>query len=506
MSTLFSNKIRTGAIWSYAGQVYLMLGHFIAGIILARILGPEDFGVFISVTAFTSIFLIGVQFGLPQAIIQATNLTNEQINAAFWAISLFALLFIVLILIIAKPLSETFSSEQFFLALYLMTVVFLLTPYISVARALLRREMNFERLARLNVLSMTISTFAEIMLAFLGAGVYALPFGAIVNMVVMSLGLMTFLDWRPSLPQIASVRPLLSYSVFMAINNLTSIAIERVDNMLVGALLSPHSLGIYNRAYSFARIPGEQFSESLGPLVMSSLSRIQDDVDWSRQLYFKAACMISIVTMPFLAFLFVTGPAVIEFLYGPKWIDAGTPLQVMIIAAFFVMLSLTIREFANAQGLIRQSAMVNIIVLIITILAVAGLAHWGLVAISVGITIREILLFWLMVRILRQSKIDLRFRQIFYAIAPSMTASGVALLVGYPMFGFAQSIASNNLFIQLVIVGITCFFAYGFCLLVLLWRWRSHAPLMTARELAMETLTALYRRARGAKRIATESP
>lgn len=506
MSSLFSNKIRTGAIWSYAGQIYLMLGHFISGIILARILGPEDFGIFIAVTAFTSIFLVSVQFGLPQAIIQAKELTDEQINAVFWTISLMALLFILLILFIAKPLAEIFSSEQFSLILYLMSVVFFFIPYTSVAQALLRREMHFERVTRLNILSMTISMFAAIISALLGAGVYSLPFGAIVNMAVMTFGLMTSLHWYPSLPQIAPVRSLLSYSVFMALNNLTKIAIERIDNIIVGALLNPHMLGLYNRAYSFARLPAEQFAESLGPLIMSSFSRIQDDVDWSRQLYFKAICIISIVTMPFLVFLLITGPAVIEFLYGPKWIDAGMPLQVMIIGAVFVMLSLTIREFANAQGLTRQSAMVNIIVLIITIFAVAGLAPWGLVAISVGITIREILIFWLLVRVLHQSKIELHLNQIFYAVAPSIIASGVALLVGYPVFGLAQNVVSYNLFMQLVIVGITSFFSYGLCLLVLLWLWRSHAPLMTARKLAIETLAALYRRARGAKRIATESP
>lgn len=497
MSSSFGNQVRHGAAWSFFGEVVLTASQFIIGIVLARLLGPVEFGVFIAVTAFTSLFMMGVQFGMPQAILQAKILTQAQINAAFWSICLLALIFIAIAVGIAEPLADLYQAEQFTSVMYAMCLVFVLTPYTCIGLALLRRNMRFDRVAVINMVAMFVSALVSIVAALLGAGVHSLVAGAVASMLTIFVMLLVFLDWHPSRPSWSPVRSLLGYSGFATLNNLLIFATARVDAMLVGALLGTTRLALYNRAYSLARIPAEQFAESLGPLVLGSLSRIQDDIAWSRGLYFKATSAISTLTMPLFVLLMVAGPLAIEFLYGEAWIGSGDPLRVMVVGAVFVMLSASLRSFINAQGLVRAASSVFASVLVATLMIVLALAHWGLMAIALGISLREVLQFALMLRLLGRSRIKLRLSEIGHAVAPSLIASLVSLLAGTMALHFASDAMDKQVFLLLTFISIVIFGSYTLVVLLLMWLWSSHVPLNSTRELLQQILVnAVQRTAR----------
>ncbi|WP_295882489.1 lipopolysaccharide biosynthesis protein [uncultured Thiohalocapsa sp.] len=490
----FSRQVRLGAAWTYANQVYVTIGQFVIGIVLARLLGPSEFGIFIAVTAFTTLFILGVKFGVPQAIVQARSLTDEQVNAAFWSICVLAAVFMGMAVLIAEPLSAVYGTARFASVMYLMSGIFVLMPFSAVALALLRREMRFDQVAVLNIVTLTVAAPFSIGAALLGAGAYSLVLSAFVSSLVNLVILMRFTRWRPGWPSLAPVRGLVGYSSFATVNNVLALATQRVDNMLVGALLGTTQLGLYNRAFSLARIPSDQFAESLGPLVMGSLSRIQDDIGWSRQLFFKAISAIAVVTMPLFVVLGVAGPDAIELIYGSAWAAAGHPLQAMVVGAVFLMLSVTLISFVNAQGLVRQAASVHLGVLLVTIVGVLVLAPWGLMAIAIGISLREILFFVLLVRLLRRSRIALGFTELGHAVAPAMIAATLACLAGLLARGPALEAFGAASFGLLVALCAAVFGAYAVAVGVLMLAWRSHVPLANTRLQIFDAVRALFAR------------
>lgn len=479
-------QVRKGAVWSYVSQVYLTISSFIIGVVLARIIGPEQFGVFIAVTAFTSILLLLAQFGLPQAIIQARELQDGQVNSAFWFVTAIGVVGAIFLFLIAAPIGEFYDSDEFAVVMQMMAAVMLLTPYTGIGLAVLRRRMRFDDVAKIHLLAFTANMIASVVAALLHAGVYSLVIGAVVQMVSVGLGLSHFWRWVPGLPTLRGVRPLLSFAAFNTVVNSLELAINRVDNMLVGALLGTSALGLYNRAFSLARLPSDQFADSLGPLMLGALSRVQDDVDWSRNLYFKAVSAISIVTMPFLALLFVVGPQAIEFLYGSEWSDAGTPLQAMIVGAVFVTIWSTLRRFALAQNLVRELVKVNAVILVFTGLVVLLSAQWGLVAIAIGITFREMVWTLLTVKILGRSKVSILYSEVLFAIAPSLLASVVTIAIVIPIFASLLDPLGKADFFSLALTGVVGLFVYGIALVTLMLFWRSHIPLASTRELVRE--------------------
>ena len=492
----FEAAIRRGAIWSYAGQGYMTLGNFVVGLIIARLLGPAALGVFIAVTAFTSVFLIGVQFGLPQAILQARTLRADQVNAAFWSIAVLGSIFFCVLWWVAPWLAGFYGADAFVGVMRLMGGVFLLTPMTAVGLALLRRDMRFARVAAIDATGLTISSVVSVGAALLGAGVYSLVLGTFISMLSILIGILLSHAWRPSWPRWRPVRGLLHFSSRAMVNNVLNLTTNRVDNMLVGAMLSTASLGLYNRAYSLARIPAEQFAESLGPLLFCSLSRIQQDVARSKRLYLTAAPLIAAVTMPFFVLLGVAAPDLVTLLYGDAWSGAGAPLRVMAIGAVFFMLCVTLRSV----GLVGQLTGILLVLFVVTILLIFGLAPLGLTAIAAGISAREALMFVLMMRLLGRSRLQLGARELAFALAPVLTASAACLAALLLATAWAAAVAPDHRFLRVLMVAVSGFSVYALALLVQLWLWRGHPALGRMRELlatvggrALSGLAALAR-------------
>jgi len=461
----------------------MTLGSFVVGLIIARLLGPAELGVFIAVTAFTSVSLIAVQFGLPEAILQARTLGDAQVNAAFWSITAIGLLGFGVLWWTAAWLARFYGAEDFVLVMRLMGGVFLLTPMTAVGLALLRRDMRFARVAGMNAVALTLSSAVSVGAALVGAGVYSLVLGTFVNMLSILVGIWVSHPWRPSWPRWRPVRGLLHFSSRTMVNNVLNLTTNRVDNMLVGAMLNTASLGLYNRAYSLARIPAEQFAESLGPLLFGSLSRIQQDVERSKRLYLTAAPLIAAVTMPFFVLLGVAAPDLVTLLYGDAWSGAGLPLRVMAVGAVFFMLCVTLRSVVNAQGLVGQLTGILLVLFVATILLIFGLAPLGLTAIAAGISAREALMFVLMMRLLGRSRLQLGAREFAFALAPVLIAAAACLAASLLATAWAGAVAPDHRFLRVLAVAVAGFLVYALVLLVQMWLWRSHPALGRMQEL-----------------------
>lgn len=484
----FGAKVRKAAGWSYVAQVYQTFGAFAVGVLLARLLSPSEFGIFILVTAFTSVALIAVQFGIPKALVQAKSLEEGEINSAFWMMATLSGVSICVLWGGSLPLGQLFGSEQFSPVMRSMCGVFLLTPFAGIGFALLRRNMRFYEVSMIGFASMTGGATLSVLSAVFGFGVYSLVVGAIAGTLINVMMLSKVVTWRPGWPEVFGIRKVFSYSGYTTITNIFNLAAGRIDNVLVGAFLGLAGLGLYNRAYSLARMPSDQFSESLGPVVLGSLSRIQDDVYWSRLMYFKAASAISIVTMPFLAFLFVGGPLAIEFLYGEQWIDAGQPLQGMVIGGVFVMLSSTLKSVIDAQGLVRAAIPIAVTSFLATVVVVISLERFGLLAVALGISLRELLVFVLSVRLLNGSCLTLSFRDIAHSVAPSLLGSGVALTVGIWASREENRFFADHLGWFLLFLGSVVFLTYCVSVAAMMLLWRGHIPLQSTKSLVVEIL------------------
>jgi len=189
MADLKGRSVRGGALTLVAQAVKfaLQLG---STIVLARLLTPEDFGLVAMVTAVTGFVMMFKDAGLSVATVQREEITREQVSALFW---INAGLSVVLMIVVAAlaPLIALFYSEPRLVGITLaISGTFVFAGLTVQHQALLRRQMQFKKLAVLEVASMVFGVATAITMAFLGLGYWSL-----VGMLAATAGANAVLAW-----------------------------------------------------------------------------------------------------------------------------------------------------------------------------------------------------------------------------------------------------------------------------------------------------------------------
>jgi len=197
---------------------------------------------------------------------------------------------------------------------------------------------------------------------------------------------------------------------------------NRVDNMMIGSLLSTYQLGIYNRAFSLSRMPVDQLATSLGGVLISAFSRVQDNLIHSKSMYQKVLCGTALMVFPVLLIFIFTADSFISTLYGVKWISAALPLKIMAAGSFATALTVALRAMIASQGLVGKEIPIQALNLALTAIVVVAGYRWGLGTIAAGIAIKEVIVFSLTKRLLARSHMRLTISQLYEAISPVLIA------------------------------------------------------------------------------------
>ncbi|MDX9785231.1 MAG: lipopolysaccharide biosynthesis protein [Desulfobacterales bacterium] len=439
-----SKQMQSSAAWLYIQGAIQACVQFGAGIVLARILSPSDFGVFYAATAFSAIMQKQVVLGIPVAFLQAKSVSKDQWDSAFWVMEAMAVICTLLIFIASGFLQHFYDDTRFTLILQCMCVNFFILPYMSINGSILRRKLDYRTISRIQIIVSFISIAISIALAYVGFGPYCLVISGILSSLFSTILMSFSAPWKPLLAfAFSKVKPLMRFGFIIHLNNSIGLFADRVDNMMIGSMLGAGSLGIYNRAYNLARMPVVEITSRLYQLFFTGLSKIQHDINHSVRMFHKILCAMALVVFPFLVIFTINADAFIATLYGDKWLPAAVPLKVMALGSFFIVISTTMGALATAQNLIIKETPIVVFKAVSTVLIVFIFIRWGLTGISAGIAIRAVLIVVLMQRMLMRSHLKLKIKDIVITLAPAITASAIAYIVagvvGYGLTGFLPS-------------------------------------------------------------------
>ena len=494
MGTIFSDLVRRGALWSVGGNMFSTIVTFASGVILARLLSPSDFGVFMATTVFTSILLMLSKFGLPQALIQAENLTEDTINGALAVTTTLSLVSFLLLNASAPLIAQLYGTPEVVDTVRFMSPVLLLSPIPTVGIALLRRAMQFDVVTKITAVSLLASAAVSITLAMMGFGPLALAIGSLTNVLATLVLVLRSSMWKPRLRSLLRVSPIIGYSRFMALSTFLVYATNKVDNLLVGALAGMGSLGNYGRAFSLSRIPLDQFAQSISPLMLGSLSRLQRDASAGKHLFSKAIAVVSLLTFPFFALLFVIGPQLVVLVYGAQWSTAAEALRPFVVAASIMLYYIQLQSYISAFGLVRKLSSAHFLGLIATVFLVLSLAPFGLFAIGVGIAIREAVILSAMLFLLRKTPVEVKPLELIYTTAPALAATAAATMFGFYASSRLQSAQPDSILLEIIVTSIVLALAYAGTTLLLILLWRSHTQLQSVRRHLASGLRTVIRR------------
>jgi O-antigen/teichoic acid export membrane protein len=312
---------------------------FVANVILARLLVPEDFGLAAIVTSILTGFSLFNDLSLPVATVQRHEISHEQVSSLFWINTLWGCALAAIAAAAAPLFAALYGEPRLAPMIAVLATGFIFFGVGCQHRALLKRRMRFPALAVAEFTAIVPGVLVGVALARFGFHYWALVYMKLAIELFTALGVLLACGWRPARPAWPSqVRALLTFGSHLTGLGVLSYLTRYADNLLVGWFGGARALGFYYKAYQMLLVPSQQFITPLSGVVVPTLSRIQLDPERFVAYYRRSVLLSAAVGMPLVAFLFVTAGLAVPLLLGDQWTESVPLFRALAPAAFLAPL------------------------------------------------------------------------------------------------------------------------------------------------------------------------
>jgi O-antigen/teichoic acid export membrane protein len=355
MKNLKEKTIRGGIarLCAQGANFSLRLGSLM---VLARLLGPKDFGLVGMVTAFTGVLMLFRDFGLSAAAIQRETVTEDQISTLFWINILFGIFLALFAAAMAPAIAAFYHEPRLVMVTLVLAAGFLFNAAGVQHGAILQRQMRFTTLAVINTVSLMIGTVIAIFGARAGYGYWALVAMTVASPLINTIGCWVSAAWIPGLPRRRTgIRSMIRFGGTLTVNGLVVYAATNLEKILLGRFWGVDALGIYGRAYQLSNIPTENLNSAAGEVAFSALSRLQADPIRLKSYFLKGYSLVLAMTLPISVACLVFADDVVRVLLGPKWMAAAPIFRLLAPAMLGFAIANPLAWLVCSLGLVERS-------------------------------------------------------------------------------------------------------------------------------------------------------
>jgi PST family polysaccharide transporter len=422
-------QVISGVAWSTLARVFQQAAQIVFSVLLARLLFPEDFGLIAMILVFSGFADSLAEFGFRSALVERQHLEDRHLHSTFW-LTVFIGASLAALFMLSSPLIAAFYGEPFLKPIcQLLALNYVLASFGIVPRALLQRRMAFGRLAKVDIAISFLSGALAVSLALSGWGVWSLVLQGLAAASVRSVLLFVVSGWRPRFTfDGGAVADLFRYSINLTGFGVINYWARNADNLLVGKFLGAAALGIYDRAYALMLLPISQIISVVSDVMFAALSSIKNDKARVKSLYLRTIGVISLLSFPMMAGMYVVAQPFILSLYGAKWVAVVPILQILCVVGFLQSLNSPTGWIYTSQGKTdwmfwwgvfgSGSLVIGIII---------GALFGTIRSIAIGYTAASVLIFYPCIKIAGKL-IDMSFKDVIETVAAQFVSSLVMAL------------------------------------------------------------------------------
>ena len=450
------DKTVKGIGWS-AADAFLGQGvTFIVGLVLARLLSPEEYGLIGIVTIFTTILLGFVDCGFGNALVRKQNANDDDYNTMF-IVNLSMSVLSYVLLFFGAPLIAHFFERPELVELVRVTGLLLVIQALSIVQStILSKRIDFKTKTKASVTSALSSGVIGIGMAFAGLGVWSLVGQQITRQLVYTISLWFLNRWWPKLTfRLDSLRYMWGFGWKLMLSGFLDRLWAQLYQAVVGKFYNPDTLGQYSRSKEYANIFSGNLTSIVQRVSYPVLSTVQDEKERMVGGYRRIIKTTMFVTAIVMLSLGAVAEPLLYCLIGPQWHQAATYLPLICISMSLYPLhaiNLNMLQVQNRTDIFLYLEIIKKIIAIGPIcLGIFVNIYWMLI----GTIITGIIAFFLN-SYYTGKKLGYSSWMQLRDIAPSY---GVAMLISVSVFFFKKLPVSNWIILPIqIIVGATVFF------------------------------------------------
>ncbi len=340
----------TGVMWTYAATGARLVMQLGLTAILARLLGPEPFGIVGMALTVVGIVGLVVDQGLTSAMIQRPELTARQVQTAFTRLLVVSVLAASICAIGAPAIARFFREPGLVLPMAVLSLAFIPAALSSVSIALLRRQLRIRALQVVNVAAYAAGYgLLALPMALLGFGLWSLVTASLVHLTLMAIVYYALTRHPVGLAR-GGTGGLSRFGTRAAAAGLLSWVSETFPGMLIGRTLGATNLGVFNAAFNLARTPATAIATGGLEMLFASGARADQSATFRLRALKTGLGLVGLVSLPAFATLAAIPETMVIVLYGPKWTAAMPLLPPLALAMPPLMLAGVAGAMLAAMG------------------------------------------------------------------------------------------------------------------------------------------------------------
>ena len=351
MAESLKHKTVKGLGWSALDNAARYGMQFVIGIVLARLLSPDDYGLLGLVGIFTVVCTALVNGGFTTALIRKKNATDADFNTAFICNLGMSLLLYAVIFFCAPLIAAFFEREELTALVRVSSLGLIIGALGMVQQTRLTKRIDFKTQTKITMVATALSGAMGIGLAVAGFGVWALVVQQLASHALRTVQLYIYNRWLPQLHfSKDSFRNLFGFGWKMMVSALLDAVWKELYQVVVGKFYNPATLGQYTRGQHYAKLFSQNLTNVVQRVTYPVLSSIQDEPERMVSAYRRIIRTSMFITAVSLFALGAMSEPLIYCMIGPKWHEASTYLPFICIASTLYPLHAINLNMLQVQG------------------------------------------------------------------------------------------------------------------------------------------------------------
>lgn len=389
-----SNRALKGAAWTLSERISVQMIQFVIGVILARLLAPQDYGMVGLLAVFLGISQLCLDCGFGNALIRKKERTAADYSTVFYFNMAVSLVMYGLLFVASPWIARFYGIPELTDITRIISLSILINATSLVQTAKFTAELRFKQQAIASIVAVLGSGILGIVLAYKGFGVWALVVQNLCMAFLRSLSLWIMSNWRPQLIFSAdSFREMFSYGSKLLAGGFIHTIYTNLYTITIGKTFSAADAGFFNRANTYGIIPNDIFYQVSSKVFFPILSQKQDNDADLLLSYGKAVRVSMCVYVPFMLGMAALSAPLLEALVGPKWLPASPLLTVLCIGYAFAPMSTLNLNLLYVKGRSDLTLKLDIIKKSLGIAILFAMLPFGIIWMCVGKAGYELIAF-----------------------------------------------------------------------------------------------------------------
>jgi O-antigen/teichoic acid export membrane protein len=377
------SDVRRAIILTTAEKYIALTANFLTLAIVSRIMSPEELGVAVVGAATVLLVATAREFAGMNLIIQRESVSREEVRAAFSVAMLVTLAISLGLALCAPAAASAYGDDRLVPYLYVVSVALILETFGQTLCTLLRRDMEFVKVAAIQATGTVTSAAVLISLAYLNFSYMSFAWAWLASAVAVwvTAQILKRELWMYR-PLFRKWRSLIVFGGYSGGTLLAYRIFESVPYLLLGRILSLDAAALYHRSIMLCTLPDKVFLAGVAPVVFPVFS---GEVRAGRDLkpaYLRGLELITALQWPALLSLSLLAYPIVAVVLGQQWMATAPLIQIIALALLFSFSFELNYPVLVALGAIRDVFLRAIIVFPVSAGIIAAAAQFGLMAVA----------------------------------------------------------------------------------------------------------------------------